>query len=107
MAERETKGEKSPMTYEQSAELMIDVAFRGRIKVAVLKFANYVLDEPGNVTAHNARHRWAVGAMQQPDTVAAQVQAPVVMDGAVQSAGAAITDSALQSSVETILNKLM
>jgi hypothetical protein len=40
-----------------------------------------------------------------PDTVAMQLQPVVVMDTAVQDAGASITDAALQVVVETAVNK--
>jgi hypothetical protein len=39
--------------------------------------------------------------------VAGELQPPVVMDGAVQSDGSAITDTALQGSVEAVVNKMM
>jgi len=95
------------LTYDESAALMNDDAFRGRVKVACLHFANYILDEASSVPAHNVRLRWAQRAFASPDGVASEVMAPVVMDGQVQADGGAITDDALQSSVETIVNKMM
>jgi hypothetical protein len=95
------------MTYTESAALMTDGDFRGRVKVACLKFATAIFDEAGSVTAHNSRMRWAAQCYQQPDQIAAQVQPPTVMDSAVQSAGAAIDDAALQSAVEAAINKTM
>lgn len=92
------------MTYEESAALMGDQAFRGRVKVAVLKYAGSIMIEATSTPAHNTRVRWAVQAQQQPDMVAMQVQNPVVMDPAVQTAGAEITDAALQTSVEAVVN---
>lgn len=95
------------MTYEESSALMSDNAFRGRVKVAALKYADSIMNEANTVPAHNTRLRWAVNTDQQPDVVAMQLQPPVVMDPAVQAAGADITDEALQGSVETIVNKLL
>lgn len=95
------------MTYEESAALMTDAQFRGRIKVAVLKYADSIFDEAGDTPAHNTRSRWAAQASQQPDQTAGQLQGPVVMDAAVQSAGSAIDDNALQGSVEAVVNKLL
>lgn len=95
------------MTYEESAALMQDIVFRNRVKVACLKFADYIMAEAQNTPAHNTRMRWATDATRQPDLTAQQIQPPTVMDGAVQAAGAEITDAALQSSVETVVNKLM
>jgi hypothetical protein len=42
-----------------------------------------------------------------PDAAAGQVTPPVVMDGAVQTDGAAITDAVLQTAVETTVNKML
>lgn len=95
------------MTYEESSALMTDTAFRGRIKVACLKYATYIVDEPANVPAHSSRIKWAQQVGQQPDFVAQQVQPLVVMDGNVQSAGSAITDPALQTAVEGTVNKFL
>jgi hypothetical protein len=92
------------MTYEESAALMGDFTFKGRVKVACLKYAGSIVIEATSTPAHNTRLRWAVTAQQQPDMVAGQVQPPVVMDPAVQAAGADIEDLALQSSVEAVVN---
>jgi hypothetical protein len=95
------------MTYTESAALMTDQTFRGRVKVAALKYADSIMNEANTVPAHNTRLRWATQCEQQPDMTAANLQPPVVMDPAVQQAGDAITDVALQGSVETVINKLM
>jgi len=95
------------LTYEESAALMQDSVFRGRVKVSCLKFAGSILDESPSVPAHNTRYRWAQQCEQQPDLVAGQIQPPTVMDPAVQADGAAISDGALQGSVETVINKLI
>jgi hypothetical protein len=95
------------MTYTESAALMTDLEFRGRIKVSCLKYADSIMNEANTVPAHNMRLRWAQTTFQQPDMVAGQVQPPVVMDSAVQTAGAEITDDALQGSVEAVVNKMM
>jgi len=95
------------MTYEESAALMQDFAFRGRVKVAALRYADSIMIEASTVPAHNTREKWALGTMQNPEMVAAQLQPPVVMDAAVQADGAEIADAALQASVETVVNKMM
>lgn len=95
------------LTYEQSAALMIDPNFRDRVKVACMHYADYIIDEPSSTVAHNTRQAWARRAMTQPDAVAAEVTPPVVMDGQVQADGAAISDEALQTSVETTVNSMM
>jgi len=95
------------LTYEESNALMADTVFRGRIKVACLGYAHYIMDEQPNVVAHNTRFRWAQNTYQQPDTVAQQMQPAVVMEPAVQNAGANIDDVSLQTAVETVVNKMM
>jgi hypothetical protein len=95
------------MTYTESAALMQDPDFRGRIKVAVLKYADSILGEANTTPAHNSRLKWAQMAFQSPDAVALSIQSPVVMDAAVQEAGSAIDDAALQGAVETTVNKML
>jgi len=95
------------MTYDQSAALMTDISFRGRVKVACLKFADSIVNELPSVAAHNTRFKWAQGCMMNPDNTAQQVQPPTVMDAAVQQDGANITDLALQGSVEAVVNKML
>ena len=95
------------LDYTQSDELMKDPVFRGRVKVACLKYADYVHNEAPGSPGHTSRLRWAQQTFQSPDTVAAQIQSPVVMDAAVQTAGAAITDAALQTAVEGVISKFI
>jgi hypothetical protein len=95
------------LTYEESAALMTDAAFRGRVKVSCLKFAGSILIEADSTPAHNTRVRWATNTYQNPEMVASQTQPPTVMDPAVQDLGAEITDLALQGAVEGVINKLM
>lgn len=96
------------MTYEESAALMVDIPFRNRVKVACLKYAEYINDQPSTAfDARNAFLRWAASCIQNPDQTAMQVQPPTVMDTAVQTAGAAISDAGLQTAVETTVKKMI
>lgn len=95
------------MNYTESAALTTDAEFRGRVKIACLKYADSIMNEANTVPAHSSRLKWAQSAMQSPDMVAAQVQPPTVMDAAVQAAGAAVTDAELQGAVETTVNRLL
>lgn len=95
------------LDYAQSAELMNDMAFRGRVKVACLKYAGFIALEAADVPAHTTRLRWANNTMLGPDAAAATVTPTTVMDPAVQADGAAITDVALQSATEGAINKMM
>ena len=95
------------MTYEESNALMQDPIFRGRIKVAALKFADSIMIEADTVPAHNTRTKWAQNTFQNPEMVANQLQPPVVIDNQVQTDGSGITDMALQVTVETVVNKTL
>lgn len=95
------------MTYLESAQLMNDLTFRSRIKVACLKYADYILDEASNTPAHNTRVKWATAVFYQPDVQAGEIQPVVVMDPSVQEQGADIDDAALQDAVETAVNAAM
>lgn len=96
------------LTYQETADLMKDEVFRGRVSVACVNYARYITDEAASTAAHNTRYRWATQTMQSPEIAVNQVIPTVVTDAAVQDAGgAAITDAALQSAVETAVNKLL
>jgi hypothetical protein len=95
------------LDYTQSAALMQDGEFHGRVKVACLKFASYILDEAASVPAHQTRIKWSQATFSAPDNAAQQVQPPVVMDPSIQAAGAAVTDGDLQTAVETVVNKML
>jgi len=95
------------LTYEQSADLMKDQTFRGRVGVACINFARYITDEDPATPAHSTRIRWAQTTLMSPEATVNQVTPTVVMDGAVQADGAAISDANLQTAVETSVNKLL
>jgi hypothetical protein len=96
------------MTYQETADLMKDAIFRGRVGVGCVNYARYITDEAATTPAHSTRYRWAQQTMINPDGAVTQVIPTVVTDSAVQDAGGAeITDAALQSAVETAVNKLL
>jgi len=95
------------LTYTDSNALMNDFDFRGRIKVAALHYADYIMNEATNTPGHTSRLRWASATFQSPDQAAQSLHSPVVMDPAVQADGAAIIDTNLQSAVENTINKLI
>lgn len=96
-----------PMSYEDSAKLMTDLPFRGRCKVAVLKYADSIVSGGRPLVGGNALVKWAQQVFQQPDQAAGQVQPPVVMDAAVQEYGSDINDGNLQAAVEATVNKMV
>jgi hypothetical protein len=94
------------MTNTESNDLINDPTFRGRVKVSCLKYASSISIEPSDTVAHNTRLRWSTQTMQSPDQVAMQITPNVVIDPAVQLAGSAIDDVALQAAVEVTVNKM-
>jgi hypothetical protein len=86
---------------------MSDMTFRGRIKVACLKYADSISISSVAVSSHTASVKWAFRCFQMPDTVAGEVQSPTVMDDKVQAAGSAVTDPDLQSAVEATVGKII
>ena len=95
------------LSYDQSAQLMSDMSFRGRVKTACLRYADTIMNETPSIAGHNARLRWASTCYNNPDMVAGQIQPPTVMDPAVQAAGSGIDDNGLQGAVEGVINKMM
>lgn len=95
------------LSYDESASLMRDPTFVGRIKVACLHFASYIVNEAPSTPAHNTRYRWAQNTLVDSDAVAMKAAPAVVMDAQVQTDGAAITDANLQTSVETALQNML
>lgn len=95
------------MTYSDSAALMNDFDFKGRVKVACLTFATYIMGEPIDTDAHSSRLRWAQQVFQNSDMVASQVQPPTVMTTQVQTDGKNVSDANLQTAVESVVNKML
>lgn len=91
--------------YKTTFDLMRDVTFDGRTRVACLHYASYISGEDEAIPAHNTRMRWAQGVFTNPDGAASTIMPVLVMDDKVQAAGAAITDIDLQSALETSVNK--
>lgn len=103
------------LTYEESGVLMNDFAFRSKVKVAILKYATYILNEPTGTPAHSARVRWAQNSTLNPDVAAQTVQPSAVMDPGIQEAGmklppetgSAATDAQIQAAVETVVDRIL
>lgn len=95
------------LSYEDTYQLMQDPVFRGRVNIGCVNYARYITDEPADTPAHSTRVKWAQTTLLAPEGAVNQVIPTVVTDSAVQTDGAAITDAALQSAVETAVNKLL
>lgn len=92
------------LDYEQSFALMSDTDFKGRVQVACLAYAQYILLEPTGTVGHNARVRWAQSVYQSPLMVATQVTPPTVMNPNVQQAGSEVTDQNLSAAVQAVVD---
>jgi hypothetical protein len=95
------------LSYDQSASLMQDSGFRGRVKVACLSYAQYISLEATSTAAHNSRYRWATRCFQAPDQVGNEVVSPVVMNPNVAQAGSEVTDADLQAAVQAVVDAIM
>jgi hypothetical protein len=91
------------MSYEESNALMQDMAFRGRVKVAAVVYAQYLALLP----ATNAQMRWIQTTMSQPDQMAGTLTPPTVMNPDVQAAGPTVSDEVLQAAVQSVANQIM
>lgn len=92
------------MTFEESAQLINDQAFRGRVKVAALLYAQYLSQQPN---LGNAKQTWIRQTMQAPDQAAQLLSPNVVINPNVQQAGAAVTDANLQAAVQYVADAMM
>ncbi len=95
------------LDYAASAALMANQAFRDKVKIACLKYADYILNEGPGVQGHWSRLRWAQMAFGGPDNAVMQIMPLLIMDGQVQLDADQITDTALQTAVETAINKML
>jgi hypothetical protein len=93
------------MTFEESAALMNDPVFRGRVKAATVSYAGTLLAQP---PANNSPlFGWARSTYQNPDLATQQVVPPAVMNVNVQQAGPDIDDAALLATVEYVVGGLL
>ena len=95
------------LTYDDTAQLMNDGTFRGRVKVALLHFAQYIQGEAVVTPAHNTRVRWAQNTYANPDGMVGHIAPAAVMEPHIQADGAAVTDADLQTDVETAVQNFL
>jgi len=103
-----------PLTYDQAGALQSNIPFGLRVKVALVKFANYIANEEPSVAQHAARWRWASNTLQNLDGVLRQVQPNVVMQPAILAGDidatdgdSTVDDATLQTAVETVANQFI
>jgi hypothetical protein len=92
------------LTLEQSAQLMNDPEFRGRVKVALLNLAMQTLREANQ---NLSRLRWAQSTITSADTSVVQAIGPVVMQPGVQEKGTEIDDGTLMFATGNALNSII
>ena len=95
------------LTFEESSQLMNNVAFRGRVKVACLGLARNWIAQPTPGQGMNARIRWAQACVQNPEMTAQNTTPTTVMQDAVQSQGADVDDSTLAFSVGQAVDSML
>ena len=91
---------------KELAALMANQEFIGRVKVCALRYGDSITIQPVPASSHTNLLRYAADTFQNPDVMTQKLVPLVVMDSAVQDAGANITDDALQGAVEATVNKL-
>lgn len=94
------------MTSAESAALMDDPVFQGRVKVDALRYADTLTIQAVPASSHTRLLVYAAETFQSPNAMAQRLVPLVVMDSAVQADGADISDAALQGAVEATVNKL-
>jgi len=92
------------MTLEESANLINDPSFRGRVKVAALIYAQYLSLQPNNSSSTS---NWIFQTLRAPDQVALTLTPSVVINPNVQIAGANVADPDLQAAVQSVATSLM
>ena len=91
--------------YKASSDLMRDPEFIGRTQIACLTYAAYISDEDNSVPAHTTRLKWSQATFDNSEAAVNLIMPVLIMDDKVKTSGAAITDAALQTAVETTVNR--
>jgi hypothetical protein len=95
------------MTYDESALLMTNLEFRGRVKVSALKYAGSIMIRPTSTAAHNTRIRWAQIVTSNRTWSPTSCNRPSSWTRPFKADSADITDVALQTAVEGVVNQMM
>jgi hypothetical protein len=95
------------ISYTEQAALAVDNLFLRRAQMAVVKFANYILNEDPATANHASRYAWARNAILNSQSVAVALAPAVVMGPVVGAALLATTDTELQVAVEFEVGQLL
>lgn len=94
------------LTQDESATLMNDFTFRGRVKVCIITYAQYLREQTAS-PLRGSQATWCAQAQGQPDAMAAQLTPLVVLNPNVQAAGGAVTDIDLQAATQAVVDEMV
>jgi hypothetical protein len=100
-----------PMTSDQTAALMQDPNFRGRVQVACVRYSDSIKTANSNAIGHVGLERWADAVYAAPMQIAMQVQPFVATDPTIQETGvdengiSLASDAQVQGATEATVNK--
>lgn len=101
------------LTDNESAALMINTSFQGRVKVCALRYAQALMAQT-SPPATGAEYRWANQVMNNPQMFAGTLASPTVLDPGIQGAGIDTTsgdstadDATVYAAVQAVANRLM
>jgi hypothetical protein len=95
-------------TYAEIITLSRDAAFLGKLEVAVVKYAEYILNEAANVDYHTVRARWADSVVTSgAGGVVSRIALPVALDSVIQDNLNTYTDAQLQAAAEVRIQRIM
>lgn len=91
-----------PATYSDLTALAQSTTFQNRVVYALGKFANFILGEPTTAPDHANRLRFAQHVQADPNAVMLSLMPQIIQQTAVINAGANISDTDLQTTVESV-----
>ena len=94
-------------TYLEIYALKTDQEFRNRVGMSLVNYATYLLGQPPDRPWHEQEVAWARRASSNTEDQIYRVMGFVLGDAAVQADLGDITDTALQSVVETAVQNNM
>lgn len=95
-------------SYIELYQLRDDATFQRRVEFARFYLANYIRNEDPQTPNHESRYAWALNCLNgQLSMPVAQVALLACLDPAVRQDGAAVTDAALQTAVEYLIDVMI
>jgi hypothetical protein len=95
-------------TYTEIITLSKDAGFLGRLEVAVVKYAEFIVGEAANVDYHAVRIGWANTVFESgAASFVSRIALPVANDSVIQDNIDDYTDAQLQAAAEVRINRIM